>query len=231
MLFMISHASHSLTMLYNERPPYLKTESKQQVLGLTGTLITQAFKTANLPLHWKKTPAKRHLLLIKKNAEPLCAAGWFKNPQREKYAQYTLPIYQDRPTELITRKNNKKITASISLKQLFHKKHITLLVKNGYSYGSQIDQAIQQFKPKYIQTTHENSRMIKMLSKHIADYMFIAPEEATIAITSAGLLLKDFKLIKIIDILPGNKRYIICSQKVPLPLITKLNQAIKSNIP
>ncbi|WP_033923704.1 hypothetical protein, partial [Piscirickettsia salmonis] len=90
MFFMISHTSHSLTMLYNERPPYLKTESKQQVLGLTGTFITQVFKTAKTPLHWKKTPAKRHLLLIKKNAEPLCAAGWFKNPQREKYAQYAL---------------------------------------------------------------------------------------------------------------------------------------------
>ncbi len=64
-LFMTtSHASYGLTMLYNERPPYLKTESKQQVLGLTGALITQAFKAANLPLHWKKTPAKRHLLLI-----------------------------------------------------------------------------------------------------------------------------------------------------------------------
>ncbi|WP_196215406.1 transporter substrate-binding domain-containing protein [Piscirickettsia salmonis] len=118
----IRHTSYGLTMLYNERPPYLKTESKQQVLGLTGALITQAFKAANLPLHWKKAPAKRHLLLIKKNAEPLCAAGWFKNSQREKYAQYTLPIYQDRPTELITRKNNKKITTSISLKQLFNKR-------------------------------------------------------------------------------------------------------------
>ncbi|ODN43374.1 transporter substrate-binding domain-containing protein [Piscirickettsia litoralis] len=223
-----SQLNYGLTMLYNERPPYLKTESDNKVSGLTATPITTVFKLANIPLHWKKSPAKRHLVLIKKNNEPVCAAGWFKNPEREQYALYTLPVYQDKPTELLTQVDNKHITRPLSLSQLFKIKTTVLLAKSGYSYGPQIDQAISQFKPRLIKTTRENKRMIKMLSKHLADYMFIAPEEATTAIQSANLNPKDFKLIRITDIAPGNKRYIICSKKVPITIINKLNQAIKS---
>lgn len=217
---------HSLTMLYHQRQPYLVTHA-EGVTGLVGKPITEAAAIANLPLFWKIMPAKRQLVVIEHNEEAVCAAGWFKNEQREQFARYTLPIYQDEPIEILARRQNARLTTARSLKSLMTDLNIVLLVKNGYSYGGQIDGAIKNYQPKLVKTTKESTRMIKMIDSGAADYMFMSPEEFDSAVNAAGFSTKEFKMIKVIDILPGNKRYIICSKKVSENIINTINKAIE----
>ncbi|GAF72998.1 unnamed protein product [marine sediment metagenome] len=93
---------------YNERVPYLKTASGG-VEGFTGTPATLAFKKAGITYKWKKTPPKRQMLILKRNQGCDCLVGWFKNPDREKFAKYTHHIYQDKPQIALARYDNDKI--------------------------------------------------------------------------------------------------------------------------
>lgn len=69
--------------------------------------------------------------------------------------------------------------------------------------------------------------MIKSLKLRMADYMFMAPEEAAVAIAAAGYALNDFTQIKFKNMPDGEYRHLMCSKNVPDAVIQKLNAAIK----
>ena len=134
-------------MLYNVRPPYF-IESGSELTGITADIVNRAFENANIELEWINAPAGRHLEKIKENKVDICAAGWFKNPEREAFAKYTVPIYQDLPTVLLTRKDNLTKISKPDLQSLLSDKQLMLLVKDGYSYGQFIDEQMAQFEPE-----------------------------------------------------------------------------------
>jgi polar amino acid transport system substrate-binding protein len=215
----------SRNLHFHERIPYVH-EIENGVEGFTATPATAAFQKADIPFQWKKTPSKRQMLIIKNNKGCDCAVGWFKNPEREKFAKYTLPIYQDRPQIALTRADNEKLRSGMTVDSLFSDPNLILGVKNGYSYGIYLDMKIVQHKPAVEKTTCENINMLKLIHVRRWDYFFIAPEEADWLIESSGLSKKDFKYIEFKDIPEGEKRYIMCSQKVGDEIIERLNKAI-----
>ncbi len=101
---------------------------------------------------------------------------------------------------------------------------VILLVKGGYSYGPFLDKLIESYDPNRSTVTVENYQMIKMIYLRRGDYFFIAEEEATSLIQSAGFQLEDFKLIHFSEMPRGNKRYIMCSRQVHDSIIQRLNQ-------
>lgn len=50
-------AAEPITLLYNERPPYLVTEADGAVSGLTATPATRALRAAGLDFVWSPTAA------------------------------------------------------------------------------------------------------------------------------------------------------------------------------
>lgn len=214
---------------YNERPPYLVT-TQTDVEGLTGSPTTLIFEKSQIPFQWQQTPSKRQIYILQQNKGRDCLPGWFKTPEREKYAKYTLPIYQDKPQIALARADNDRIPSSGTVKDFFSNSELTLLVKDGYSYGEFIDRKIQNFKPVRIETTVENSGMLKMIYARHADYFFIAPEEAEGLINASTFDLNDFKIIRFTDIVAGEKRYILCNFQVEDSLIERLNAAIRQYV-
>lgn len=103
-------------------------------------------------------------------------------------------------------------------------------VKDGYSYGAFLDTKITKRKPVTDVTTAHNINMLKKVHIGRNDYFFIAPEEADALIDLSGLPKKDFKYIAFSNMPEGEKRYIICSQKVGHDVIIKLNQAIEKYV-
>jgi len=218
-----------ITLHYNERPPYLVTTA-DGVTGLTGSPATIVFHKANLPFYWKQTPSKRQMYLLQQNQGQDCLVGWFKNSEREKYAKYTLPIYRDVPQVALTQANNQRIDAIDTVDALFSDDGLTMLVKDGYSYGEFLDQKIAEYNPVREVTTVENSGMLKMVQANRADYFFIAPEEAEGVIETTAFSKDDFKFVRLQDIPYGEYRYILCSLQVDDSVIDRLNVAIKQYI-
>ena len=214
---------------YNERPPYLVT-TETGVEGLTGSPTTLVFEKSQISFQWKQTPSKRQIYILQQNNGRDCLVGWLKTVERETYARYTLPVYQDKPQIALARADNDKIPSSGMVKDFFSNPQLTLLVKDGYSYGEFLDQKIEELDPVRIETTVENSGMLKMIYARHADYFFIAPEEAEGLIKASDFDLQDFKIIHFTDIVAGEKRYILCSFQVDDSIIERLNEAIRQYV-
>jgi len=214
-----------ISVHYNERVPYLIT-TPEGVKGLTGTPVALAFKNANIQYTWKKTPPKRQLKILKDNSGLDCIAGWFKNSEREKFAKYTHFIYQDKKQIALTKSDNKKLYNHMSTDAALSSQGISLLLKDGYSYGAFLDKKIIQYRPTIYKSTIGNIAMLKMLQHNRVDYFFISYEEADSLIESSGIPKSNFKYISFSDMPKGEKRYLLCSKKVGDDIIERLNSAI-----
>lgn len=221
-----TNCEDQITVLYHERIPYAITTSSS-VDGLTATPAKHAFQQAGVEFHWQKTPVKRELLLIENNTGCLCSIGWFKNPARETFARYTAPIYQDKPQVAITSAQNESLQAGLPLQTAFNNKSLSLLVRDGYSYGKFIDQAIEQYQPMRSKVIYDNLKMLSLIYHQRYDYFFIAPEEINYLIASSKFKSSDFKIVPFNDIPDGEKRHIICNKNISEDTIRRLN----SNIP
>ena len=219
----------TITVHYNERPPYLVT-TENGVTGLTGDPVTIAFEKSGVSYRWQQTPTKRQIYILQQNSGQDCVVAWFKNAERETFAKFTLPVYQDKPQIALARADTENIPTSGSIDEFFLNPELTLLVKDGYSYGDFIDFKIQALQPKRIVTTNENSGMLKMIHAGHADYMLIAPEEADGLIKTSSFDEADFKRIYFTDIVSGEKRYILCSMQVEDAVIEKLNAVISQYV-
>ncbi|MCZ4282825.1 transporter substrate-binding domain-containing protein [Kiloniella laminariae] len=216
-----------LKVLFHARAPYY-SQSGEQVTGLIADRTAEVFQKAGIAFFWEEMPPKRQLVTISKNLEPVCAAGWFKNPEREAFARYTLPIYQDRPTVVLTRQDATAVIIHKRIDGLLADVRATLLIRDGYSYGAFLDDRINAVKPKMTATSQTNAVMADMITRGRADYMFMAEEEAIsllgeLAFDGGGLALHTLD-----DMPVGNKRHIICSQQVSTAIIEALDRVIEA---
>jgi uncharacterized protein (TIGR02285 family) len=242
-------AESPIQLYYYDRAPYAVTDTQGEVSGLCAAPAASAFKQAGIPFQWKKMPFKRQLVTIKHNKKKACGIGWFKNRQlvtikhnkkkacgigwfknteRESFARFTDSIYQDKPAVTISKKGNKALDQHRDLKSLFVDKKIKLLVKDGFSYGTYIDELINSYDPKIVSVVNStNVEMLQMILSGRADYFFISEEEAEHIIAAAGYEMSQFQLQHFDDMPAGNRRYIACSQQVSPEIIDLLNRALK----
>jgi len=196
-------ADDVITLHYHERAPYY-VEAEGKVTGLCADPAALAFETAGIPFRWRKTPAKRQLDVLKENRGRDCILGWFKNLEREAFAKFTLPIYQDQPAIAIARADNSAIASGRLLENIFSNPKLILLRKDGYSYGRFVDEKIAQLNPAQVVTAAENIGMLKMIHTGRADYFLIGEEEADGLFGLSGIPEADFKYIRFANMPPGN---------------------------
>lgn len=216
-----------VTLHYLQRPPFMMA-SGDGLAGLVGRPAYQAFKAAKVPVVLQETPFARQLRDVEINAGRDCMIGLFKKPEREKFAQYSKPIYRDRPHVLLTTAANApRFAVHATVGGVFSDKRLTLLVKLGYSYGAPLDALIEKYQPPRQTTADENLSMIRQIQFGMADYMLISPEEATGAIEAAGLKPQEFRQIQLKDMPAGEYRHLMCSKNVPDAVMQRLNAAIQ----
>lgn len=217
-----------ITIHYHERPPYYVT-GPLGVYGLCADPVKQAFHQAKIPFRWEKTPAKRQLDILKENRSRACLIGWFKNSERDKFARYSHPIYQDKPFIALARADNRQLISNGPLEEIFLNPELVLLRKNGYSYGPFMDTLISKLGPRQNITSAENIGMLKIIYSGGADYFFISEEEAIQLIDTSGILKTGFKQIRFTNMPEGNKRYLLFSKQVENKVIDQINSAIKDH--
>lgn len=215
-----------LHIVYEQRAPYVEN-TKNSVKGLVATPAIKALEKAKINYILKEKPSKRHLYEIKSNTNMMCALGWFKTPEREKFAKFTLPLYQDDPLGIVSRKENHKKFENIDINQLLQDKSLSLLTKASYSYGIFLDEKIIQNKVDKREVYSDNSKMLTLIEAKRADYMFISKEEADLLFKKNKY--KDLQFYKIKNMPKGSNRYLICSKLVSDNIIEKINKYLKEN--
>lgn len=217
-----------IEIMYYERTPYMISDDQGNISGLTASVVDYAFKKANIPFEWINIPAQRQLVLIKKNKSKIGGLGWFKNPERELFSNFSIPLYQDKQIQILARKDNFIVSNQKTLDTLFSNKSLALATKSSYSYGNYIDNKIATLQPHmYVLAGGDTTNLLKMINSKRADYIFISQEEATLAIINAGFSTRDFQLLTLKDIPVGEKRYLMFSNQVDITTITTINRYIE----
>ncbi|MFH1135655.1 MAG: transporter substrate-binding domain-containing protein [Pseudomonadota bacterium] len=216
----------TIILHFHDRPPFYYSIFGE-VRGLCADPAARAFTGAGMPFLWRLTPARRQMEIIKADKGRECAVGWFKTPDREKFAKFTDSIYQERPLGAVGRSDNPWLGNGRPVEELLVNPHLTLLRKDVYSYGTELDALIAKLKPRQVHTTSESLNMLQMIHAGRADYFFISPEEADPLVSASGLPAADFRIIDFSNITEGNRRYIICTPTVEDETIEKLNLKIR----
>lgn len=217
----------TLAVYYFERPPYYFTD-QGRATGFLIELVREILKDAGIEASYRMMPPKRIIAEIKDRKNFACSVGWFKTPEREEFANFALPIYQNRPIVALTTRHNKQLFESYTtLKEIFYERSLKVGIINSFSYGVYIDQLINDFSPEMEKVTGNQLQLIKMLSAGRITYMLIAPEEIEALVYSAGLRAESFVAISLSDIASGNMRYIMCSKGVDDNVIDRINLSIQ----
>lgn len=218
-------------LYYFARPPYAAqlAGGSDVVSGLTATPAAQAFKAAGIPFRWVELPTMRQLVTLKDHPRAACAVGWFRNPEREQQFKFTRAIYRDRPTVALARADF--TPASPNLADTLRQPRLSVLMKDGFSYGPLIDGLLASARPERVVTSAESVAMVHMVAAHRADFMFAAEEEAAYLVEQAGVAPGRLKVVHFADLPPGERRYVLCSKATPDEVIERLNRAITFEVP
>ncbi|MBN8506382.1 MAG: transporter substrate-binding domain-containing protein [Burkholderiales bacterium] len=219
-------AEQAVTLHYVPRPPYMVAQG-EGLTGLTGGPSYQAFKKANVPVRVEETPFARQLRAVRENSGRDCMIGMFWKAEREAFARYSKPVYQDQPQLVLASAHlADRLKGLASIQDLFKERSLRLLVKLAYSYGAPLDAMMEQLQPNHRATPDENLQMLRQIKLGMADYMLIAPEEAAVAIEAAGFQAADFAQIRYRDMPAGEPRHLLCSQNVSEAVMRRLDAAI-----
>lgn len=217
----------ALTMVFRDKPPYSYLDHGIQ-RGFLLERTQHILDRAGIKAVFIDLPPKRIFMEIQNNTEAICSFGWYKIPEREKYAKFSPPIHQDRPHVVLASAHAAaEIRKHRSLKTLLATPELTLAVVDGVSYGAELDEMIRRFPGTLDRSLVSPIQVARKLALNRADFMFIDQEDFEYLISSepelrnAGLARLDFP-----DMPPGLKRYILCSQQVSDRTMARIGQAI-----
>jgi uncharacterized protein (TIGR02285 family) len=215
-----------LTVLFHVRPPYAYYDAGQQVAGILAVPVSTALAKAGISADWVEMPPARQTEEIKRAKDAACGLGWFKRPEREAFAAFTDPIYRDRATIIVARKDDARFADGMSLEDSFQDASRTLIVKTGYSYGAEIDDWITKLQPHTQVSSSTNELLLGMLVQARGDYIIMAPEEAEDLLGSKAEFGSSLHAVQLSDAPDGELRYLMCSKATPAELITRFNKAL-----
>lgn len=225
-----SFAQPTLQIFYEERRPYASKTDANTVEGLTASPVANALNNAGIPFEWKKMPFKRQLVTIRANKRRVCGIGWFKKPEREEFARYSTPIYQDKPTVVLSRNGDDAVSRHSDINSLFSDNSITLLVKDSFSYGAFLDEHIEKMQPKKLTVISSSTgEMLQMLLSGRGDYFLVAEEEATDFFQKKEFSASQFAFHRFPEMPRGNNRYLACSFLVQPEIIEAINVQLQKN--
>ena len=208
----------TLTLHYQHRPPYSAAEAAGDVGGLVATPAAQALRGAGIAFQWMQTPAQRQLALIQGGQGRHCGVGWFRNAEREARGKFSRPLYRDLPYGAIVRAEL-PIASGVRSADLISDARFPVLVKEGFSYGPQLDALLARAATP-VRTSAEVASLPDMLRAKRAAWTLAAPEEST-TLVGPGLRQIEFS-----DVPPGQARHLYCSQDVPDDWMQRIDRAL-----
>jgi polar amino acid transport system substrate-binding protein len=219
-------ADDHLLVYFHQRPPYSWLDDSSSVVGIVAEPAERAMQKAGIAFAWAAMPSARQIETIKRNEGEVCGVGWFKRPEREEFARFSNPIYQDRDMVIVARRADIRFRGNPSVETLFRDPGLILLTKVGYSYGGVMDAKLAELKPRREETATDNVHMLDMIALGRADFMFMSAEEADYLLRLPGTTSNTLDTYTFADAPKGEARYLMCSMLVPEAVINSFNAAL-----
>lgn len=224
-------AQAPLTIEYRDKPPYSYTVDGKPA-GFLMERTIKLLKRAGIEARHAEVPIRRTLQHLQANQTALCSPGLYKNPEREAFARFSLPIHRDKPHVVLAHASvAAQIRALPRVAQLFADASLQPGVMDGVSYGQQLDQFLANAAKPPLRAQLAPLQLARMVGARRVDYMLIDEEDL-------GWLRKDPEFtplplvrIEFSDMPRGELRYLACSMLVSPQTVDKLNQAIRELVP
>lgn len=217
-----------LRVLYLEFPPYYYTNSSGEPEGFLLKKADELFRSVGFEPTYTSMPARR-ILLEMRGLNPACSIGWFKTPEREKYAKFSKPFYRNRPLQaLFLRDNAMLFHGKDTLLELMMDNNLVLGKLNGYSFGPVVDHLVKEIEPKSQVVVGGHPQLIRLLAEGRFSYILVAPEEIGTLIEKNHLSPEFFESKMLTDIPAGNLRHLMFSRGMTEDVVIQLNRVIES---
>lgn len=216
-----------LTIYYHERRPYYFAEDGR-VRGIVADRAAEALARANIRCRWAALPPARQLQQLR-DAAYAAGVGWIFTEERLKFAHYSAPLWQDGPFVAIARRDDSRLSPGRRLEELFSDSQLTLLLKDSYSYGLEVDALLERLRPPHVRTPSPNELMLQMIAERRADYFLLASEEAAVLVQgdAAGTL----RIVELAGAPRGVVRHLLFSRRVPEEIVARFDAALHSQRP
>ncbi|HUX41689.1 MAG TPA: transporter substrate-binding domain-containing protein [Rectinemataceae bacterium] len=215
-----------LDVYYFPRPPLYTANADGSAGGFLNEIAKLVLDEAKIPYRLVEIPSARVELAVK-NREYAAGLGWFKNPEREQWANFSAPIYQDRPLVAVVNKAKAgPFGAEARIDQLLGT-GLTLGTIRGFSYGSFADGAIERLHPSIESIVGPQSSLIQMVARGRADLLLLGMEEAGYLMEHDPNMAASLKIVRISDAPAGSLRYFMFSKSVDSSVIERIDAAIE----
>jgi uncharacterized protein (TIGR02285 family) len=221
-----AHAAEPLVLHYIQSPPLHYADSRGVLTGPAAKPAIAALTAAGIPYEVHQTLAKNQMVLLKENQQPACMLSWLQTPERERIGKFTDVVYEEKRPFALTWAGNPAMHNEEELKDTLTDKRLRAMVKQGVSYGVQIDRALIRYKTQPASTTVSVLQMLEMLRQRRIDYFFVSEEEAREAIKASGTPAGSYQRIYFSDLEKSYERRLWCSKAVPDDVFKRLNAAI-----
>lgn len=220
-------AAQPLETLYFERPPYYVTVNGQPdglLLNLARDILTQA----GVAHSFQEMPPGRILETVRTNQGPVCTVGWFRTPERESFAAFSLPIYQDEPLHAVFLKSGAMPPTDVStLARLVEQTNLSIGVNQSYAFGRPVDTLLARMRTPPVRTTGTQVQLMRMLGAKRFDFMLVNPAEIETLAELAGIPLDRLHVLALADLPRGNLRCLMFSKATSPEVIERINAAIE----
>lgn len=221
----VAYGQEAVSLYYYERPPFLIRQADGSAAGLIGGRVAEAAAKAGIPIHWQLMPAARQLHLLR-NEERACGVGWYRTAQRDGFARFSRPIYRDRGVVVIANAQLDR-HAYPRLTDLLADPSLSILLKDGLTYGRSVAEKLRTAKARFSQVTIEQPQMVRMVGAGRASVMFATREEAEMLLTGGEAGDGSVRLWTFPDLpAEGQARYLMCSKGVGAGILAKFDAAI-----
>jgi uncharacterized protein (TIGR02285 family) len=226
----VAAESEPLRMVFRDKPPYSYQENGVQkgfLLEKTKRILARAKIESTFAI----LPPKRIFQEIQDSETQVCSFGWYKIPEREKYASFSVAMHQDRPqVVLASPKSVNMLRKHKSLKSMMANPALVIALADGVSYGPELDSMLAVFPGKIDRALVSPLQVAEKVAKNRADLMFIDQSDYDYMVeTDAAFRSKGLIVISYPDMPVGLKRYILCSRKVSDQTMRRINAAIAAD--
>ncbi|MES2261009.1 MAG: transporter substrate-binding domain-containing protein [Pseudomonadota bacterium] len=220
-------AAQPITVAWRDKPPYYYIEDGVE----KGFLLARGkdvFAAAGIEARFVQEPQNRIWANFKHGTPNYCSLAWYRVPERETIAQYSIPLHTDPPQSVLIAPNAvAQVRSHATLASLLADRNLTIGMIDGVSYGTELDARIARSASGLMRRTVSTRTMMRMIAAGRASYVIADRNDWEHMRTHdkdlAPLVQQDFP-----DMPPGLKRYILCSRDVPASIMDRLNQAIKA---
>jgi len=223
-----AHAAPALTLQIVQRAPYLIVGPGNKMSGISVAPAVAAFQRAGIEVAWEEVPALRQLQRLQLNQEKVCSVGWYKTPERERFAKFSDPISQDSPWAAFAYRQYTP-PRDATVHAIFADRQTRILLKKGFVYGDYLDLAIASMKAQRMDTNGDMHQLFMMIEVGRADISFAPLEEIRHYMDKGTVSTAGIRVIEFKEMPAGYQRRLMCSKRVEDELIRKFNAALREN--